>query len=132
MLKKARGRDDNELRAGEGWGRWDRGWWGAGRGGGPEGPGSGFGPGPAKPQGEFHPRSRTHWSPAAGLAAPGCWQGWASDLWEVVTPTNVTRALGAGAGRGRARWGRAGGCVVWSLNTGAGVGAGMATPSRSE
>lgn len=32
MLKKARGRDDNELRAGEGWGRWDRGWWGAGGG----------------------------------------------------------------------------------------------------
>lgn len=36
----------------------------------PEGPGSGFGPGSAKPWGDFHPRSRIYWSLAMGLA-PG-------------------------------------------------------------
>lgn len=34
----------------------------------PEGPGSGFGPGSARPWGDFHARSRIYWSLAMGLA----------------------------------------------------------------
>lgn len=48
-------------------------WWvvGAEWGCGPKGQGSGLGPGPAEPQGDFCPCSRVYWSPAVGLAQAG-------------------------------------------------------------